>query len=332
MTDKKQDLYYFISDDTAVWLMCFIGGFMDAAGYVKLKRLFVASATGNLIVAAASIYRPYDDVLTRVYVLLTFVLGVLVTTSLTIQLRVVYEWSLRKCAIALKCLEIISILLGFIFGIIFNNEIDEAATVSENHIVLVGTLLSLAMGIHVASIKNCMPHSPSTAVMTTNLVALSMNAVVFWNYFLARHSIIRMHPAGRPGHRSAIEEKFHFTAQQLLHSAWPILYFVAGAICGSVSMFGLAFWSLLVPIAVLVVLTIDLCVGHRLAAVPPPARTRRRPSLRREDNYEEQFVQEDEAKDNAESLDPELRRDEDVMHAADDIVHHDNQNVEMSAC
>ena len=44
-----------ISDSMIVLLLTFIGGFVDAAGYLKLKGLFTSSITGNLVVIAASV-------------------------------------------------------------------------------------------------------------------------------------------------------------------------------------------------------------------------------------------------------------------------------------
>ncbi len=45
----SMSLFTRLSDVSAVWLLAFVGGFVDAAGYVKLFGVFTSSITGNLV-------------------------------------------------------------------------------------------------------------------------------------------------------------------------------------------------------------------------------------------------------------------------------------------
>jgi uncharacterized membrane protein YoaK (UPF0700 family) len=341
MSESNHQLFSVISDDCAVWLMCFIGGFMDAAHYIKLKRLFVVSITGNLIVAAASVYHPYVDVAARVAVLLAFVVGLIITTAIAVRLRVVKEWSMRRAAIWLKVLEIIPLLVGMSIGIVFEENIDEASSVVDWHIITVGCIIGLAMGIHTASVKNCMPYSPSTATMSTNLVAISLNFVVFMNYYLAKHKILDMHPPHSERQRHEVQEKFHFNGKKLRQSAWPLMVFFVGAIIGGIAMDTLQFWCILIPIGILFLMMCDMYyLGKKRGRTPTSRQLRddvelqehqyntnnNKPHRDREDHQhddedEHYNKDEEECLSNVHHLDPEVKREEDVIRAVEDVVH-----------
>ena len=46
--------FKYISNKNAGRVLCFVGGYVDAAGYVLLDTLFVASITGNVIKYSAA--------------------------------------------------------------------------------------------------------------------------------------------------------------------------------------------------------------------------------------------------------------------------------------
>jgi uncharacterized membrane protein YoaK (UPF0700 family) len=51
----KSKVFAHLADTDVVHLLAFIGGFIDAAGYIKIKGVFTSSITGNLVVACASV-------------------------------------------------------------------------------------------------------------------------------------------------------------------------------------------------------------------------------------------------------------------------------------
>lgn len=258
-------MFYLLGDGNSIWLVCFIGGFMDAAGYVKLKRLFVVSVTGNLIVASASIYHPYVDVLPRMVVLLTFLLSVVFTTTLIIRIKIVEEWSSRSSAILLFLLEIAMIVAAIVCGLLLEDSVDSASNIMSVAIVLVGCLMSFAMGIHVTAVKECMPSSPNTALMTMNSITLTINACVFMHYYMARHCkqrFIMMHPRTQRFDNVVIRHRFKGSSKKLWKSATPLICFIAGAITGAIMILHFSFWSLMVPVAILLVMVIDIYSGY----------------------------------------------------------------------
>jgi hypothetical protein len=51
---KAKTIFSHFGDDYAATTMAFIGGFIDAVGFVKMHHLFTSSITGNLVVAVAA--------------------------------------------------------------------------------------------------------------------------------------------------------------------------------------------------------------------------------------------------------------------------------------
>lgn len=51
----EKSRFYYLSDSNATQILAFIGGFVDAAGYLKLQGVFTSSITGNLVVACAAL-------------------------------------------------------------------------------------------------------------------------------------------------------------------------------------------------------------------------------------------------------------------------------------
>jgi uncharacterized membrane protein YoaK (UPF0700 family) len=71
---SSSKLFRFLDDSAAVYLLAFVGGFVDAAGYMKLDELFTSSITGNIVVACLSIFHSYG-VLCRALVTIFFAVG-----------------------------------------------------------------------------------------------------------------------------------------------------------------------------------------------------------------------------------------------------------------
>ena len=44
-----------LREQDAVHLLAFVGGFVDASGYLRLQSVFTSSITGNLVVACSSV-------------------------------------------------------------------------------------------------------------------------------------------------------------------------------------------------------------------------------------------------------------------------------------
>lgn len=274
---------------------------MDAAGYVKLQRLFIVSVTGNLIVALASMYKPYYDVLPRVLIVACFLLGVVATTFIIIYTKIVKNFSSRTCAIALNLFKISIIAGALVLGLFYDNEITAATSILNFGVITVGSLLTFAMGIHVATIKEIMPYSPSTAMMTTNVITVVINICVCCHYYMVKHAMITLGRDKHPQHVAVITKRFRQTTRGLLLSTRPLLSFIVGASVGAISAINLSFWCLLIPIATVLLLTADIFMGYRKEGGEV-----NRPWF----DPEPLDFEEEEARENMEELDPELFRSE----------------------
>ena len=75
--NKKKDpqICYHISQTNVVLLLAFIGGYVDAAGYIKLHGVFTSSITGNLVAACSLITYHQPGVLCRLLVCIFFAVG-----------------------------------------------------------------------------------------------------------------------------------------------------------------------------------------------------------------------------------------------------------------
>ncbi len=295
-------LFYCLSDHYATLVLCVVGGFMDTTGYIKLLGLFATSVTGNLIVAATSVYKPSHPAICRVVVSTVFFAAAYVATYIAIRVRIVEGYSLRTCTLTLIVFTILLIVSAMVTGLVLDEAIIAATSINEMPIMLVGSLMGASMGMHMATIKECMPHSPATAVMTMNVVVIALNAAVCNNYFLAKHNLARMVPKRQTRHNTYIEEKFAATSKKLFKSIQPLFAFICGALLGTVTTYRASFYSLIVPIGLLMAVATDIAAGML--------------SVHRKGREEERVDQEYAAR----RLDPELGRDEDAAGAADAIM------------
>ncbi len=306
-------LFHYFSDSVATLLFCVVGGFMDASGYIKLLGLFTTSMTGNLIVAATTVYKPSNPSIARAIVSIAFTLAAYMATNIGIRLRIVEEYSLRVSTLVLISITIANIAMAMIAGLVLDEVISTAKYLNEMPIVLVGSLMSASMGVHSATVRESLPRSPATGVMTTNLVTIALNAAVCTNYFLARHNILRMTPRRQSRNAAHIEEKFAATSKKLYSSTKPLVVFILGAVLGTIVTYNVSFFSLCVPMGLLALLVADISVGLVVAQ-------------RRRVRHEEP-IDEIEA---TRSLDPELGLEDEAVAAAGAITNEEQQGQEVS--
>ena len=78
-----------LSDAAVVHLLAFVGGYIDAAGYLKIKGVFTSSITGNLVVACASV-SSLKGVICRSCVCVAFTAAGCVSSLISMKLRLAY--------------------------------------------------------------------------------------------------------------------------------------------------------------------------------------------------------------------------------------------------
>jgi len=256
----KSKVFHYLTDNVVIMLLAFIGGFVDAAGYIKLFNLFTSSITGNLVVACTSLYHP-EGVLCRFFVSLCFAGGAGIMTTLSTQLKVVRDMNPRLVAVVLFCCELAMFIASWIVGHALNQEIDNGSLVT-GAVILLGSMLGFTMGCHNGAAKETIPNCPSTTVMTMTLVAMSGSASTSFNLFLSKYGLITMHPKGQTVATFKVDDKLAESMDKLMVSLRPLITFLIGALVGASTMHSIGFHCLFIPVIVVIVFILDLTAGY----------------------------------------------------------------------
>lgn len=263
---SKSKLFNYFTDEVVVMCLAFIGGFIDAAGYIKLFRVFTSSITGNLVVACASLYNP-EGVLCRFLVSLCFAGGGGILTTLAVQMKVVQEVEHHKVSMVLFMCEALIFVAIWIVGHIYSDEIDNGS-LGTPIVILLGCMMGFSMGIHNSAAKETIANCPSTTVMTMTLVSLSSASSNTLNLFLAKHGLLTMHPKGQTAASYKIEEKFLDNYNKLMVAVKPLITFLVGALTGASTMHEMDFHCMFIPLFVVLTFVVDLGIARHIAAAP----------------------------------------------------------------
>jgi uncharacterized membrane protein YoaK (UPF0700 family) len=101
MSSKDASVFFLLTNKTAVLVFAFVGGFVDAAGYMKLYGLFTSSITGNLVVACTAGLKYGDGVFARLFVTGAFSFAAFATTLLFLRLK--YKLKMNQWDIGYFC-------------------------------------------------------------------------------------------------------------------------------------------------------------------------------------------------------------------------------------
>ena len=118
MATIDHPLFLNLSNKTVVLCLSFIGGFIDATGYIKLYGLFTSSITGNLVVACTGFFGHSVGVFARIFVSVAFAFGAFATTFYTIRLRTAFKRDQWVIGMQLFSAEIISLFVTMIFPVV----------------------------------------------------------------------------------------------------------------------------------------------------------------------------------------------------------------------
>ena len=231
-------LFRYVHDDVAALALAFIGGYVDAAGYVGLFGLFTGSITGNVVVAATTVSGAPTGVVPRVVVTACFVGGSAVghVVAAAASGRVPPPGGpQRAVARTLLALEALALGGAWLAGQVLSPAAIAAGGSGGPNVTLVGALMGLAMGLQNGAVKEALPGFPSTTVMTSTLVTCG-SQLTAWALAGAA--------AARAGGSGAAASK---AGAALLKSALPLLLFIVGACLGSALQHHIAFNSMCVP-------------------------------------------------------------------------------------
>ena len=176
-----------ISDTVSILLLAFAGGFVDAAGYLKLFGLFTSSITGNLVVICASVSSTLGLV-ARSTCALSFLLSAFLLNSTFQYMKIKYKASHNACLIVAYNFEFIPMLAAMIIGLLYDDEITNGG-LEDSMVVLVGCLLGASMGSQCVAARESFTNCPPTTVMTNTLVNVTLLRTIT-TYFLFSSSYL----------------------------------------------------------------------------------------------------------------------------------------------
>jgi uncharacterized membrane protein YoaK (UPF0700 family) len=245
-------LFYGVSNDKVVYLLAFIGGFVDAVGYLRLFDLFPASITGNLVAAATSLFRHNRGVFARVFITVLFSLGAFITTFIAHRLRDVYKATIWDIGMASLAQEIVFLSVATAVGIFLRSSAGGIPSIESWQCVLTGSIMAVSMGMHSAAVIEMIKDCPSTTVMTANITKTSRAAAG------AVHAALQGsdRPAHTPENKGCAGQAAKYIELLLL-----VVVFVVGVVAGAVLSLHIDFWSLLLPLAVLVGIQVSICLA-----------------------------------------------------------------------
>lgn len=244
----KDNICYHVNNDYVVGLLAFVGGYVDAAGYLKLQGIFTSSITGNLVAASNAGYGG-NGILCRAMVCLVFTLaGFLCALA-------VFHWTREKqmrhfVVNRLLFAEILFMFLTLVIGLSYNSAIDASTSLNDTPVALASCLMGISMGIHNVAAKEAIPNCPPTTVMTSTLINVAISASqAVCNTYVSRY--LPLPDGGEEGEQASLVKKAEAAREKFITTTRPLIFFVLGAIVGAAFMYEMAFWSMVFPMLII---------------------------------------------------------------------------------
>jgi len=204
-----------------VALLTFIGGFVDAAGFLGLQGLFAAHVTGNFVTLGATLVLGHSGVLAKLLALPEFILVVALARLAGIALRARRRPALR----VLLAVEGLLLLAFFGLGVAFGPYPDSDTPLA----LLTGFAAIAAMAVQNAVQRVHLAALPPTTIMTGNTTQAALDAV----------DLLLGPPPDQAG---AVRARFQRTVG-------GIACFAAGCAAAAALYAWVGFWCLALPVA-----------------------------------------------------------------------------------
>ena len=270
---SKINHFSHIDDVTGVYFLAFIGGFIDAAGYLKLQGIFTSSITGNVVAACTSVITSPYGVLCRVLVTLVFVLAAALLSGAGLRLKLVNKFKERSLITFYLIIELIMLIGVWIVGQYYLNFLNSnQVTLESPQLILVGCFMAASMGFQSIAAKEINAAAPSTTVITTTLVNNASNFATTIGYAVASKSA-KWSSKNNTSSNSSLtevniendnsklfESKVDESFLKFLSAFYPLIIFISGALIGATTIFYGDFWSISIPIAIILFLLFEVYI------------------------------------------------------------------------
>lgn len=249
-------IFHHLTEQTALVILSFIGGDIDAFGYINLIGNFPASITGNIVVASLSILTDRKGMFDMLLTIVFFFIGGLTITLVLSAVKRSFTLNDHQLYQSGFCLEIMCLIFVPVIGTLSTYNGYEFTDIQSIQVIGIASLLGFTMGIHNAVIIQAFRDPPSTTAMTMRLVKLSLSVAKICDYYL----IIRSNDNDNidDAYVYNVKEKHKTIMKESVQSILVLTAFVIGAISVSGLNQKLMFPNLSLPIVILIYLVNDI--------------------------------------------------------------------------
>ncbi len=217
--------------------MAFVGGYVDVVGFVLLFGLFVAHATGNLVMLGVALAGDAGGLATKLLALPVFVAAASATYAL-IRWRNGRGQACEVLVLALQAVLLLAFMLLTVWAL-------PSASADKPAVMVAGLVGVVAMAVQNVGARAVFTQLAPTTMMTGNVTQIAIDLVDL--------AVLR----GRPDAALAAR----------IRKTWPpVAAFALGALGGAVGVLVAGAWSLVVGVVIVAVLAVlHSCLGGKVA-------------------------------------------------------------------
>jgi len=228
---KTRELIPFATLPSTAFMMAAVAGFSDVMGFVGANKLFTAHITGNIVIAISDVIHHEPGLSSKIISLPLFIVIVMFVTTFT-EIR-----GQSRNLLAMWLFFEALFLTGFMFAGIYILNYDSVSSV----LYTCGALLAVcAMAIHNVLLRTFMATFPPCTVMTGNLTQIIVDTVGYGWGWKASYPV-----ESRTASHAGIRRFGN-----------ALIGFLVGGGLAAVGYTLFSFWSVAIPILLLLYMTI----------------------------------------------------------------------------
>lgn len=240
-----------------LFLLCFVGGFIDTSMWMGLYGLFTGSVTGNIVLAGVSVTGTVSGVLPRVIVTVVYMCSALVGHVVSACCYMYWGFSPRRVLSVLLILEVLALGATWVSGVLLHPSL---TSISAPNVTFVGSMAAMSIGLQASAVKEAgLTSYPSTNVLTTTITNFGSTLGSFILHTLGASGLLPK-TAASPTAPLTKEEwavKIPVRFRALWVSALPIFAFGSGCCLGAALQYFIYFHSTCVPVGIILYLVVD---------------------------------------------------------------------------
>jgi uncharacterized membrane protein YoaK (UPF0700 family) len=255
VVDKR--VFSLSHDLVGLFLLCFVGGYIDTSMWMGLFGLFTGSVTGNIVVAGVTVTGTVSGVIPRVIVTVVYMASALVGHVIAACCYMYWGFTPRRVFSVLLILEALALGATWVSGVLLN---DTLTSIAAPNVAFVGSMAAMSIGLQASAIKEAgLTSYPSTNVLTTTITNFGSTLGSFLLHSAGAFGLLPK-TAASPSAPLTKEEwgvKIPVRWRALWVSALPIFAFGAGCCLGAALQNFILFHSVCVPVAIILYLIVD---------------------------------------------------------------------------